>query len=180
MKFNPNDSQYDKKDFKKLSVGEKVFGAVGYERFTSKNGNSCVDVRFTCLDDFGDGEDNGLDVREMFAFTEKAFWKFAGLCRALGIEEGFDPENDDELMEALTSAYFTGNVELETYESKGKERQKPIISDYTVFSGKDDPEWEDLLSAGEDRHAEYLGWREKNPRGQNSGGGSKSNDDVPF
>lgn len=177
--FNPNDEKYDGNGpgngrEQCATEGWKLFAAVGHERFVSTNRNPCIDVRCVCLaSDDGNDSEVGRDASTMFTMTNAAAWRFAKLCRALGIRESFDETDDNDLHKVITTAYFRGRVKLDTVPGKqGKPaRTYAKIEEFEpagdVSEGPDDA---DIISEAEEAFEGYVEWRSKNPRGQGGGG----------
>lgn len=182
--FNPNDEKYAKQGFKVLPSGDKVFGVTGFERFTSRKGNNCLRIRFTCVDDLAEGEFNGVDTLAVFALSDNAIWKFAELCKALGVQESFSLEDDESLDDVLTQSYFVGEVEVEKYVGRDdKERTRANVNTYSIYGGKSDPAWEKTLGDGTERHEKYMdkaGERAERASAHAPQSGGGSSEQIPF
>ena len=165
-RINPNDKQFDDNgsgggERKQISIGRKLLAAVGFERYSSRNGNPMISVRFICLQDYEGGVDDRAEVYENFTLTERAYWRIVGFARALGYPDAFDPDVDEDISSLLTHGYVEANIQMDTWQ--GKER--PKIDQFSrAGSVSEDPEWKTWIEEGEERHRGYLDWRKNNPR----------------
>lgn len=195
-KINPNDSKWDDggggERTPQCGVGDKLLAAVGFERYKASTGTKMLGVRFLCLSDMAGSGDEGSICFENFALTEKALWRMVDYARAVGYNEPFDPENDEDIGALLTAGYCIGHLAEETYKGKTSVRISGE-GDTPAFrktgSYDEDPGWSAMIEAAEDNHRDYLDWRAKNPRGGGSsgkgysggtGGGQRLDDDIPF
>lgn len=173
-----NSSQGDRK----VRPGRKVLMPVGIDYQESRAGNRMAIVRFMCLKDLqGDSnEDAGAYAWDTFVLTERALWKIAKYSVAVGHNAPFDAENEAELQKVLTTKPVVADMRIDK-DNEGVERVR--AAGYYPYRGEHEPDWDDLITAGEERHAEYRKWKQS----QGSGGykkptrsGSVSDDEIPF
>jgi len=176
--INPKDEQWQKGDKHPmvLTVGEKLFAAVGSERYRAKTGSRCLSVRFVSLKDYAGTGDENKDMFENFVLEQSSMWRFVKFVNAIGYSEPFSVDSDEDIEKILTFGYVRASVKLETYQGEVSARAELWLSPGQVT---EDPEWAEWISAGEERHAAYLDWRAENPRGagggrSGGGGGSRS------
>jgi hypothetical protein len=176
-RIDPNDEQYNGGDGAPLcGPGEKLFAAVGIERYTATTGSRCLSVRFVCLLDRAKRGDERHEVFENFVLEDSSMWRFVKFAKAIGYNEPFDVDDDQDVEKVVTRGYLTGIVETEIWE--GKERGR-VTRWLPAGNYTEDPEWSNWIKESEQRHIDYLDWREANPRGskpsRGSRGGSRGN-----
>lgn len=159
-----------------VTVGRKVLHGVGFQRWESSNNNPMLSIGFVCLNDIeGNGEEGNLAFAR-FTLTEKALNFFGLFCKSVGWMEPFDPMDDDTIEQIVSKAAFVGRLKNDTY--KGKTRA--VIDTYSKFSGKYDPEWNKLITKGEEDYALFLqrmGEKRNNSNSSGGGGGYSSSTD---
>jgi hypothetical protein len=194
-KINPQDTKYDSGGettgkTRQCGVGDKLLAAVGFERYFARTGTAMLGVRFLCLVDYADSNDEGAICFENFSITEKSVWRIVEYARSVGFNKEFDPEDDTDIGELLTHGYCVGHLVADEYQGKtrfriGREGDTPGFRRPGSFD--EDPEWTAMIERAEDDHREYLDWRAKNPR--SSGNGNRAgysgrtaepDDDIPF
>ena len=161
----------------------KVLMPVGIDYQESRAGNQMVIVRFMCLKDLQDdsNEDCGAYAWDTFVLTERALWKIAKYSVAVGHNAPFDAENKAELQKILTIKPVIADMRIDK-DNEGVERVR--AAGYYPYQGEAGADWDDLITAGEERHAEYRKWKQT----QGSGGYKKpvrsaasvSDDEIPF
>ena len=168
---------------RKVRPGRKVLMPVGIDYQESRAGNQMVIVRFMCLKDLQDdsNEDCGAYAWDTFVLTERALWKIAKYYVAVGNNAQFDAENKAELQKILTIKPVIADMRIDK-DNEGVERVR--AAGYYPYQGEAGADWDDLITAGEERHAEYRKWKQT----QGSGGYKKpvrsaasvSDDEIPF
>ncbi len=182
---DPNAEEHDSKGTKYCRTGKKVLAPLGFERFFSKKKTPMLAVRFICVNDMverDDGEetDQGRHVWRQFSITRKAISYFARFARGMGHNSPFNAKDDDSVSEVLGAGLVIGTVAVSSgiSEKTGKPWERSEVKYFDRFEGDDDPEWDEIIVAGEEEWDKYLKWREAHPRGQrkDSGGSGGSGD----
>jgi hypothetical protein len=156
---------------------------VGMDYQESRAGNKMVVVRFICLQDLEDesnNEDFGAYAWDTFVLTERALWKIAKYSVAVGNNAPFDAENEVELQKVLMTRPVIADMKIDK-DNEGTERVR--AAGYYPYRGEQGDSWDDMITTGEERHAEYRKWKQS----QGSGGYKKppqkaavSDDEIPF
>lgn len=167
---------------RKVRPGRKVLMPVGIDYQESRAGNKMAIVRFICLKDLeGDSnEDCGAYAWDTFVLTEKALWKIAKYSVAVGHHEPFDAENESELQKVLTKKWVVADMKVDR-DQEGTERVR--AAGYYPYTGGSSEDWDQLIVAGEERHAEYRKWKASQGRSARPrvvSQGAVSDEEIPF
>lgn len=169
---NPKDEQYQgaggERWLQVAALGEKLFAAVGSERYRSQSGSRCLGVRLLCLRDFADKGDFNKEMYENFTLEDSSMWRFVAFVNAIGYTEAFDVDSDEDIEKILTHGYARGSLKVDRW--NGEDRLK--VDRWLPWAEMpNDPQWEQWIAEAEDRFAGYLEWRAEHPREARSGGG---------
>lgn len=156
---------------------------VGTEKWESSKGTPMMHIRFVCVDcrDRVSGDvvqdQIGRILTRDYAITEKAVGFFTDLIVAYGYDGAYDPENKEEVDEIFANSK-TGLVRFRLRKRPYTKRDGSTGTAYEPEryfkfpEGVDYPEnTDDLVAEAANGFDKYLDWRDKNPRGQRTGGG---------
>lgn len=204
--IDPNDEKYKGREaWRKVASakGERLLAVCGFERYAAGSGSRMLSLRMLCLKDFSDSGEENTELFENFVIEDTSLWRFMKLPQAIGYNEPFDVDDDEDLGKVITFGYVRASLKTDVFEYSNGVTKRTIRVDRFKPAGEfaEDPEWADWIEAGELRHEEYLRWRSENPRGaraqssgkrggysgggRSSGGGSSpgsgsSDDEIPF
>lgn len=177
-KYDPKDEKWDEGGGDRTEyVGEchGVFGGAGIERWKSSNNNDMLSIRFVCLRDLDDGDNEGKHLIVGFPLIDSTMGKLMKMVRAHGWTEPFDPWDDEDISNILSQGPVIADTEVETG-SDGNDYAGVGWDDWESYEGELDPDWEEMCNAAFESHESYLTWRSTHPRGakKNSGGNQRS------
>jgi hypothetical protein len=118
MDFDPNDKQFDYVPTETPPPGEYSAYVSDVQAKRSKKGDPMVEVQWTIHEP---GSPHiGATVREWYVLSEKAMWRYATLCRALGMTQRHDPTKQADLDTKVFGLPAVLEIENEDEEYKGK------------------------------------------------------------
>lgn len=153
--FNPKDHE-QQFDNKKPSPGAHILEFHWGKMTTSKKGTPGL----LCRADVVHGPEKGRSLFETIWLTEASFGRLAGICASVGQVGGFDPEDEDELKNALFNKAFRAVVELNdsgyhelksfTAREKLDEEAKAIVAELDAIERAGEGEYSSLDDIGPD------------------------------
>lgn len=116
-KFDPN--THDTGDREVVPAGTYLVHLDTFERRTSESSRKdYLAMEFVILS----GPYKGRKVFDNMSLNEKALWRLAQLCKAVGFMEEFDLDDDEAVAEALQEKKFALRTKTETYQGDKRSR----------------------------------------------------------
>lgn len=157
-----------------LVAGKHVCWAADLTYKATQRGTMTIEVLFACVD----GEHAGARMFERFHLTAGAAWKLARFARAVGQNEQWDAEDEQQTRDILCARPVVVDVKTWT-NNKGDERPEVAGGRIDPYRGEITDAMESIVVALED-YAQGSKQRSQSYGGSSSASTFQSNSDIPF
>ena len=139
---------------------------------------------WVCVKDIDNKDEEGKELWDDFYLMDNSLWKISDWALAMGWDEMFDPDDDDDIEAIMAKGVCVIEVKSETYQGKSNVK----AAGYSAYNGEEGPEWDSIIEQGEEHFRKVQEWRARNPQGgsrsgqssQSNGSGGEQDDHIPF
>lgn len=177
--------------FPKCGVGRRLLHAVGFRRWEARSGTPMLEIHFCCVRDFTGSGEEGYTARRGFATTDAALPFLDRAVMAIGWNEPYDPDDDDDIEKIISLGPVVAILK--------QDGQYTEIDALLPWNGPVEPKWEKIIDNGEKQFQSLMAYLEREGQGggrtarrkpaedvdptkdhgSGSGGGGQD-DDIPF
>lgn len=137
MQFDPNDPKFDGgSGFKMIPEGQHLCWISEAEVSSTSTGGLKVTLEFS-LHDPESPNCGGVLKFQHYSLSPKALWKLADLCRALGINEAFNPCDQGDVDRLLWGQPLVVEVEHESDNYGGKARTQARAARHRLMNAQE-------------------------------------------